>query len=67
MTAKYKITGMSCNHCKESVEKGLGKLTGVTSVSVDLNSGTAFVEGTAMEAEVKAVIDDLGFGYGGKA
>ncbi len=67
MTAKYKITGMSCNHCKESVEKGLGKLAGVTSVSVDLNSGTAFVEGTATEAEVKAVIDDLGFGYGGKA
>lgn len=67
MTAKYKITGMSCNHCKESVEKGLGKLAGVTYVSVDLNSGTAFVEGTATEAEVKVVIDDLGFGYGGKA
>lgn len=66
MMTKYKVNGMSCNHCKESVEKNLRKLNGITSVSVDLNSGTASVDGTVTEEQVKAVIEDLGFEYGGK-
>ncbi len=66
MMTKYKVNGMHCNHCKESVEKNLRKHNGVTSVSVDLNSGIACVEGDITEKQVKSVIDDLGFEYGGK-
>lgn len=58
----YKITGMACNHCKANVERGLGALEGVTSVKVDLASGTADVEGTAAAQEVIRTVESLGYG-----
>ena len=33
------ITGMTCNHCGDSVTKTLNKLNGVTVKNIDLNSG----------------------------
>ena len=56
-----KIEGMSCGHCKMSVEKALQAIAGVVSVSVDLEKKEALVTGTAeREALVKAV-EDIGF------
>ena len=43
----YRVGGMSCNHCKASVEKNLALLPSVTAVEVDLTAGTVAVEGTA--------------------
>ncbi|GEA14357.1 MAG: copper chaperone [Moorella sp. (in: firmicutes)] len=37
------VEGMTCNHCKMSVEKALGGLEGVTAVAVDLAAKTARV------------------------
>lgn len=42
----YRVGGMSCNHCKASVEKNLALLPSVTAVEVDLTAGTVAVEGT---------------------
>ncbi|RRQ50769.1 heavy metal translocating P-type ATPase [Maribacter algicola] len=44
MKHKYKITGMSCNGCKNHVEKTLSHVEGVTNVSVDLENGEATIE-----------------------
>lgn len=61
----YRIGGMSCNHCKNSVETHLAKLEGINSVVVDLTDGTACVEGMANEASIKKTIEELGFEYKG--
>jgi copper chaperone len=35
----YLVDGMTCSHCVSSVSEEISALDGVTSVSVDLNSG----------------------------
>lgn len=65
MTKTFKIGGMSCNHCKNSVETNLAKLEGVESVAVDLTKGVAIVNGNANEKEVKDIVERLGFTYNG--
>ncbi|MDR2887080.1 MAG: permease [Bacteroidales bacterium] len=63
-TAKtYKIGGMTCNHCKATVEKNLARLEGVASVHVDLSKGIAYVEGTPDDDEVKKTVTAIGFEY----
>lgn len=62
----YRVGGMSCNHCKASVEKNLAQLSSVTAVEVDLPAGTVAVEGSATEADVRKVIEELGFEYKGR-
>lgn len=64
-TVTYKVVGMSCNHCKASVENNLMKLDGVTSVTADLATGNVVVEGTSQEKDVQSVVESLGFKYGG--
>lgn len=56
-----KIEGMSCNHCTAMVEKNLRKLPGVESVTVDLATGEAKIEGSPDFEAVREVIDELGF------
>ena len=65
-TATYKVIGMSCNHCKMSVETNIAKLAGVTSAQVDLAAGTVVVEGTVTDEEVQKTVESLGFTFGGK-
>ena len=38
---------MTCEHCKSAVQKALEAVEGVTAVNVDLDNGSAWVEGTA--------------------
>lgn len=56
MKKEFKITGMSCNHCRMTVEKSIANVPGVVNVLVDLPQGKATVEGEFdPEAVVKAV------------
>ncbi|MGB3606674.1 heavy-metal-associated domain-containing protein [Psychroserpens sp.] len=41
MKHTYKITGMTCNNCKASVEKHLGNIDHVTNVTINLDEGEA--------------------------
>ncbi|CQR71822.1 Copper chaperone CopZ [Sporomusa ovata DSM 2662] len=56
-----KIEGMSCGHCKMSVEKALQAIAGVVSVSVDLEKKEAIVTGTAEREELVKVVENIGF------
>ena len=47
---ELKIEGMTCGHCVARVEKALAAVAGVSDVSVGLESGSAIVEGTGVEA-----------------
>jgi len=59
----YKVEGMTCNHCKNSVETNLIKLPNVTEAVVDLENKTVSVKGTATKDEVKKLINDLGYTF----
>jgi len=58
---KYKVDGMMCNHCRNNVEKVLAALAGVSSVTVNLASGEACVEGDVAAADVIAAVESAGY------
>lgn len=48
-----KIKGMSCQHCVKAVEKALGMIDGVNTITVDLAKGEAsFEESKPVEEQV---------------
>lgn len=58
------IEGMSCDHCKMTLEKGIGGLKGVSSVKVNLSQNQAEVEFDPREVsltDIKKKIFDLGY------
>lgn len=58
------VTGMSCGHCVKAVEENVGKLNGVNSVKVDLESGkveVAFESDKLSLDTIKETIDDQGY------
>ena len=56
-----KIEGMTCGHCKSSVEKALLKVSGVTQAEVDLAHKQAVVIGTADRSSLAKAIDEAGY------
>ncbi|MFC0472851.1 copper chaperone CopZ [Halalkalibacter kiskunsagensis] len=58
------VSGMSCNHCVSAVEVSVGKLKGVNSVQVNLDSGTVLVEydpsGLSLDT-IKEEIEEQGY------
>lgn len=66
MAQVYKIGGMTCNHCKATVEKNLANVSGVTSVVVDLEKSIAYVEGSPSDSDVQKKVDELGYEYKGR-
>ena len=63
METSYDIQGMTCAHCARSVSDELSGLDGVTSVTVDVEAGTARVVSTTALAEddVRAAVDEAGY------
>ncbi len=61
METELKIEGMMCNHCKMAVEKALGAVEGVTSVSVDLENKSAHVAGSAVREALEKAVRDAGY------
>ena len=57
----YRIKGMTCNHCRQSAEKAILNVPGVTSARVSLENGEASVEGTASEDDIRKAIEEIGF------
>lgn len=59
----YTITGMTCEHCKNAVEKAANAVNGITKATADLG-GTLVVQG---DHDVKKLIDAIeNAGYGAK-
>lgn len=59
---KYNITGMSCSACQAHVEKAVGKVPGVESVSVSLLTNSMGVEGSASSEAIVKAVEDAGYG-----
>ena len=47
-----------------SAEKAIKSVTGVTSVTVDLQKKEAYVEGTATDEAIRAAVEEVGFRVG---
>ena len=59
----YTVAGMTCGGCASSVTTSIGKLDGVTSVDVDIATGTVAVHSSApLEVDqVRAAVEDAGY------
>lgn len=62
-TTTYKVSGMTCGHCVQSVTAELEKVEGVQDVNVDLETGAVTVtSGEPLgEDSVRAAVDEAGF------
>ena len=58
----YTVPDMSCEHCKAAVSSELGRVTGVRSVEVDLDTKRVGVHGEDLDgARLKAAIAEAGY------
>lgn len=57
----YRLTGMSCNHCRTNAEKALASVAGVTAVSVSLERKEAVVKGSPALKDLQHAASSLGF------
>ncbi|OEH86093.1 hypothetical protein BHU72_14295 [Desulfuribacillus stibiiarsenatis] len=63
-TILIKVEGMSCGHCKMSIENTLNAVEGITKAEVNLADKTAtvtYTEEIIIPEDIKNLIDDLGF------
>lgn len=65
--AILKVAGMTCGHCKQSVEKALTGMAGVEKAAVDLATGTvkvSYEQSKTDTAKMKEVVEDQGYDVG---
>ena len=65
MKETYQVTGMTCTACSSHVEKAVGKVAGVRSVSVNLMTGSMLVDydqTAAAPADIVKAVVDAGYG-----
>jgi copper chaperone len=58
---ELKVEGMTCNHCKASVEKALRSVPGVENAEVNLQEGKAKVQGNAPVDQLVAAVQEEGY------
>ncbi len=63
MDTIYRVNGMTCGHCVAAVTDEVAKLDHVTSVEVDLGTGSVTVrsDGPIDPAQFAAAIDEAGY------
>ena len=61
MTIELKVTGMNCQHCVRAVKQALEAVPGVSATMVDLDAGTARIEGAAAPADLMAAVTQAGY------
>ena len=57
----FKVTGMSCGHCEQSVIKALKKLDDQAQVQVNRDEERVEVESTRDEGQLAAAIENEGY------
>jgi copper ion binding protein len=62
-TTTITVDGMTCGHCVSAVQSEVGKLDGVTDVSVDLTSGqvTIVADAAPDAAALQEAVEEAGF------
>ncbi len=61
-TREYRIQGMTCQHCVESVRDEVSAVAGVTDLAVDLASGRMTVSGAGVDDDaVRTAVAEAGY------
>jgi len=62
-TTTIAVEGMTCGHCVSAVQTEVGKVEGVTDVSVDLESGqvTIVADSAPDPAALQDAVEEAGF------
>lgn len=55
------VKGMTCNHCKNNVEKAIMKVDGVEQVDINLADGRTVVTGSFDRDAIKKSVEGIGF------
>jgi len=59
---EYRVSDMTCEHCRKTIVSALSQLDGVERVEVDLESKTVTVTGEGMrDDDLRAAIADAGY------
>ena len=63
VTLNYNIPAVSCGHCKATVEQEVGRLPGVASVNVDVDTRQAVIKliSPPTNAEIEALLIKIGY------
>ena len=59
-TRTYAVPGVSCGHCKQSIESEVSTVDGVVAVDVDVEAKLVTVSG-GEDAAIRQAIDDAGY------
>ncbi len=58
----YTVTGMTCDHCVNSVRDEVSKITGVDAADVDLAGGTVTIIGDGFDDDqVRGAVNEAGY------
>ena len=62
-TARYTVTGMTCEHCVASVTEEVSEVPGVAAVDVDLASGALVVTSAApvSDDDIRRAVEEAGY------
>jgi len=60
-TIELTVSGMTCGHCEKAVQGALKSVPGVQDVRVDLQGGTATVQGEADAQALIAAVTEEGY------
>ena len=61
-TVTLSVPGMTCGHCEAAVKSEVGKIPGVESVSVDLDTKDVVVTGEALDLDTLiGAVDEAGY------
>lgn len=62
-TITYNIPAVSCDHCKMTIEREVGKLPGVSSVNVDVGSKQAIIKLVipVTGSEIETLLAEIGY------
>lgn len=64
---QYRVEGMSCSHCKASVENNLKKINGISSVIATPSQNTVKIYASSIDENlIKQAIEDLGYTFKGR-
>jgi copper chaperone len=61
----YDVPGISCGHCKASIEGALSDVEGMEAIEVDVDARTVRVKGYAPDEAIRAALDDAGYDVAG--
>jgi Cu2+-exporting ATPase len=59
---ELKVTGMTCEGCKSSVERVVRRVPGVVNATVHLQENKLVIEGTPSREDVVKAIERAGYG-----